>query len=113
MTRVRYGARAPQISKDISNRFATAPKSARSVSSVAVASAIEKSMRMKNRPLSRSPNCWLSMMLPPCSTRNPDTAYTMPGWSGQSRMRTKSPDGLLAFSEVVTSISRRAPCDDG
>ena len=68
-------------------------KSERSDSVVAESSAIEKSMRMKKRPLSRSKNCWLSTMLPPCSTRNPETACTIPGWSGQSRMITKSPEG--------------------
>ena len=61
--------------------------------------ATSKSIRMKNRLVSWSPNCWLSMMLPPCRTRNPVTAYTMPGRSGQTSVSTKSPDGMLAFVE--------------
>src|SRR3954470_7899978 len=48
---------------------------------------------MKNRPACWSPNCWLSMMLPPCRIRNVVTACTMPGRSGPDRVRTKSPTG--------------------
>jgi serine/threonine-protein kinase RsbW len=45
---------------------------------------------MKNRPVSRSPNCWLSVMLPPCLASSPDTAATIPGRSGQERVSTNS-----------------------
>ena len=50
----------------------------------------EKCTRMKNRPPSGSPNCWLVMMLAERCTRKPDTAYTMPGLSGQERVRMNS-----------------------
>ena len=55
-----------------------------------------KSMRMKNRPERRSPNCWLSRMLPPWRTRKPLTACTIPGRSGHESTRTKSPDAAVA-----------------
>ena len=48
----------------------------------------EKCTRMKNRPPSGSPYCWLSMMFAECCTRKLDTAYTIPGLSGQDSVRT-------------------------
>ena len=87
MISVRYGAVASQSSKRISNSSATGANAARSAST-SVGPGTSKSMRMKKRPVSRSPNCWLSTMLPPRATRKPDTACTMPGRSGQERMRT-------------------------
>ena len=65
-----------------------------------------KSMRMKNRPVSRSPNCWLSTMLPPWPTRKPETACTTPGRSGQVRTSTKSPDGAVARGVVLDGRER-------
>ena len=94
MIRVRYGAAADHSSKSISNSAAVAAKSDRRASSD-VGESTSKSIRMKNRPACWSPNCWLSMMLPPCSMRNDVTACTMPGRSGQARVRTKSPTGSL------------------
>ena len=49
--------------------------------------------RMKNRPVSTSPNWLLSMMLQPCSARNVPTAPTMPGRSAQERRRMKRRGG--------------------
>src|SRR4051794_39791503 len=63
---------------------------ARSCSAEAPESEISKPMRMKKRPVSRSSYCWLSRMLPPCSTRKPVTACTMPGRSGQMIVSTNS-----------------------
>src|SRR5690242_17566889 len=45
---------------------------------------------MKNRPSGLSPYCWLSRMLPECWTRKLDTAYTIPGLSGQDSVSTYS-----------------------
>ena len=68
MIRVRYGARASHSSKVMSSLRATSAKATRSSSALICSAPVpgtEKSMRMKNRPVSWSPNCWLSMMLPP------------------------------------------------
>jgi hypothetical protein len=45
--------------------------------------------RMKKRPVSALENCWLSVMLPRAWTTAPDTACTMPGWSGQAKVRVQ------------------------
>jgi hypothetical protein len=58
---------------------------------------------MKNRPVSRSPNCWLSVMLPPRLASSPDTAATIPGRSGQDRVSTNS-----VISEASGSDQRPA-----
>jgi hypothetical protein len=58
---------------------------------------------MKNRPVSRSPNCWLSVMLPPLLASSPDTAATIPGRSGQDRVSTNS-----VISEASGSDQRPA-----
>src|SRR5688572_29315873 len=94
MISVRYGAAADQRSNRIPNSAAVASKSARRVST-SITSATSKSTRMKNRPCSASPNCWLSRMLPPCRMRNDVTACTMPGRSSHAMVRTKSPTGSL------------------
>jgi hypothetical protein len=86
-TRVRYGAAASWISARIENRSVTWANSRRSTSTGGAAG-IDTSMRMKNSPLCRSPNCWLSTMLPSRSTRKPETACTMPGRSGQESTMT-------------------------
>ena len=86
--------RLPQLEVHPELRWPPRAKASRRATAVVSAGpATSKSMRMKNRSVSWSPNCWLSMMLPPCSTRNPVTACTMPGRSGQSRVSTKSPTG--------------------
>src|SRR5688572_20043147 len=46
-----------------------------------------KRTRMKNRPVSWSLYCAASSMLPPRSSRKPETAWTMPVRSGQERVR--------------------------
>ena len=45
---------------------------------------------MKNRPSGRSPYCWLARMCAECWTRKLDTAYTIPGLSGQDSVSTYS-----------------------
>ena len=45
---------------------------------------------MKNRASSGVPYCWLAMMFAECCTRKLDTAYTMPGLSGQDSVRMNS-----------------------
>ena len=95
MISVRYGAEADHSSKSISNSAAVAAKSVAERLGRRSGESTSKSIRMKNRPACWSPNCWLSMMLPPCSMRNDVTACTMPGRSGQARVRTKSPTGSL------------------
>ena len=45
-------------------------------------------------------------MLPPCSTRKPLTACTIPGRSGQERTRTKSPDGAVAVRGAASCHDR-------
>ena len=95
ITSVRYGAAATQSSNSIAKESATSAKSRRSVSA-STGSPTAKSMRMKNRPESRSPYCWLSRMLPPRRTRKPLTACTIPGRSGQESTSTKSPAAAVA-----------------
>jgi hypothetical protein len=51
-----------------------------------------KCTRMKNRPSGHSvsgwPYCWLARMFAECWTRKLDTAYTIPGLSGQDSVST-------------------------
>ena len=72
------------------NESPTQPKSPCSAARSAAVSELSKCTRMKNRPLSRSPYCWLWMMLHRCWTRKLETAYTMPGTSAQDRVRMNS-----------------------
>ena len=65
-TRIRSSAR--WICQSIAKASPIAAKLARSLSTVTGASA-EKWTRMKNRPVSWSPNCWLSSMLQPVMNR--------------------------------------------
>src|SRR5690606_28951304 len=56
-------------------------------------------------PLEGSANCWLSVIVNPCSRATPDTACTIPGRSGLDRVRTTSRPG----SAVTGSESRCRP----
>src|SRR5690348_16110732 len=44
-------------------------------------------------------------MLPPCRTRNPDTACTIPGRSGQTMVSTKSPVGVPALADAGRAMT--------
>ena len=57
--------------------------------------------RMKKVRLSGSSNCWLCTIVHCRSTRNPATAYTMPGVSGQDSMRTYCPAERAASAVAV------------
>src|SRR5450756_2655288 len=86
ITRVRIGRPTTSSCQVIENRGARACSAA--VSSVR--DAVDSTWtRMKNRPLTWSPNCWDSVMFPPCSASSPATACTMPGRSGQDRLSTQ------------------------
>ena len=43
--------------------------------------------RMKNRPVTGSLYCAASSILPPCSSKNPETACTRPSRSGQDKVK--------------------------
>ena len=76
------------------NDSATHEKSRSSSATGRPGGGTEKCTRMKNSPPSGSPYCWLSMMLPECCTRKLDTAYTIPGLSGQDSVRMNSRPAL-------------------
>src|SRR5438477_7781291 len=72
---------------------------------------------MKNRPSGRSivsgwPYCWLARMFAECWTRKLDTAYTIPGLSGQDSVSTYSrpraalitPPTMVAYNATRFSI---------
>ena len=86
MTSVRTGRPTTSSDHSISKRRATGPiaasSSSRGVDAVTWT-------RMKNRPDNGSPNCCDSVMFPPCSASSPATACTIPGRSGQERVRTQ------------------------
>ena len=84
MISVRYGApRVPEL-EGHAEPSATAAKSARSGLERRSAAADAKSIRMKKRPVQPVAELLALEMLPPCSTRKPDTACTIPGRSGQT-----------------------------
>ena len=59
---------------------------------------------MKNRPSGLSPYCWLARMFAECWTRKLDTAYTIPGLSGQDSVSTYSrpdPQPIAHLSRCV------------
>ena len=81
-------------------------------SSIAV---VENSMRMKKRPPSGSVECcWELMMFAPWRCRKPETAATIPGWSGQEMssraVTTADPTGAL---ESDARLDRAGPADGG
>ena len=46
--------------------------------------------RIKNKPVVGSPNCWLAVIVQCRLTKNPDTAWTIPGRSAQDSAKTYS-----------------------
>ena len=72
------------------NASATQEKPRSSSASSAPPGGTEKCTRMKNRPSGLSPYCWLARMFAECWTRKLDTAYTIPGLSGQDSVSTYS-----------------------
>jgi hypothetical protein len=65
---------------------------------------------MKKRPVSALENCWLSVMLPAAATTAPLTACTMPGRSGQTRVRTQ---WVLPVTALTVSTALLHPEDAG
>ena len=67
------------------------PKACATGSSAACSSAwgaaVVASTRMKKVPVPWLPYCWESVILQPATSRAPATACTMPGRSGQERVR--------------------------
>ena len=107
---------APQL-EVMPNRLADGGERRRAASRRSAGRRRAKSIRMKKRSVSRSPNCWLSTMLPPCSTRKPLTAWTMPGGPGRTgRARSRDVDssalhhggssGPSAIDAVLRSTER-------
>ena len=63
---------------------------------------------MKNRPVSRLANCWLSVMLPRAATIAPLTACTIPGPSVQLSVTTQwNRCGLCGSASVVIRTAYR------
>ena len=62
----------------------------------------QKCTRMKNRPSGLSPYCWLARMFAECWTRKLDTAYTIPGLSGQDSVSTYSRPGSAPIGLTST-----------
>ena len=72
-------------------------KLSRSDSSDGASVAASNTTRMKKRPVSTSLNCCASRMFWPLSNRNAETAATIPGRSGQDRVRTSGwPDMAMS-----------------
>lgn len=65
---IRIFSSARWICQSMPKESPTAAKLARSLSTLTEVSAL-KWTRMKNSPVSRSPNCWLSSMLQPVMKR--------------------------------------------
>jgi hypothetical protein len=59
---------------------------------------------MKNRPSGLSPYCWLARMFPECWTRKLDTAYTIPGLSGQDSVSTNSRPGSALIDAHLSQL---------
>ncbi len=68
----------------------------------------QKCTRMKNRPSGLSPYCWLARMFPECWTRKLDTAYTIPGLSGQDSVSTYSRPGAATHRIHQLSVAYNA-----
>src|SRR5690349_16219577 len=87
------------------NASATQETPRSSSASPAPSGGTQKCTRMKNRPSGRSvfgwPYCWLARMLAECWTRKLDTAYTIPGLSGQDSVSTYS---RLRAAFMTTSV---------
>src|SRR3954468_15701063 len=83
------------------NASATGPKPADS-RSASVSSAQTNAVRRNSCPRTASSNCWCSTMSHPWSNRNELTACTMPGRSGQLRVRVNGRDtgGSSALDDV-------------
>jgi hypothetical protein len=93
MIRVRTLAAASCSRQVMWNDSATQEKSRSSFSISRPGGGTVNCTRMKNRPSGPasagcSPYCWLDTMLAECWTRKLDTAYTMPGLSGQDSVST-------------------------
>lgn len=83
--KVRTGAPARCRVHVSAKRSATVSRcSRRRLNAVVVSTAT----RMKKVPVSGLPYCWESVMLQPASNRDPETAWTMPGWSAQESVST-------------------------
>src|ERR1700722_15688550 len=90
MIRVRTRAALSCSCQDIWKASATQEKPRSSSARPIPGDGTVKCTRMKNRPSGLSPYCWLARMFPECCTRKLDTAYTMPGLSGQKSVSTYS-----------------------
>ena len=70
-------------------------------------SGAENETRMKKRPLFRSPNWALSVMLQPFPASRVAMAATIPGLSAQDRVRTKAGLGQdMMFPDVAAALSQ-------
>jgi hypothetical protein len=90
----RLAARS-RICQSMEKRWAIAAKPVCNADNSTARSAAVNTTRMKNLPVSTSSNCWASRMFCPFWARKVDTAETMPGRSGQDRVRTNWLWGIL------------------
>src|SRR5262245_41358648 len=108
MSSVRIRSVAVWIRHDMWNASATQEKSRSSSAVGRPGGGTEKCTRMKNSPPSGSPYCWLLMMFAECCTRKLETAYTIPGLSGQDSVRMNSrpvPSDLLIYPTIQGTLS--------
>src|SRR3984957_10810846 len=111
MIRVRTRAAWSCSCQDMWNASATQEKSRSRPASGRPGGGTVKCTRMKNRPPGLSPYCWLARMFPECWTRKLDTAYTIPGLSGQESVSTYSCPraALIAHTSMLPITQRLAP----
>src|SRR5919112_3521020 len=88
----------------MANSSATAWKSPDRLSA-SVSSAQTNAVRRNSCPRMGSSNCWCSTMSQPCANRNELTAWTMPGRSGQLRVRVKGCD--TGASSALDDVERQ------
>src|SRR6185369_4305796 len=117
MIRVRILAARSCSCQGMWNASATQEKPRSSPASSAPPGGTEKCTRMKNRSSGlSSPYCWLARMLAECWTRKLDTAYTIPGLSGQDSVSTYSRPRaalitilMVAYNTTYFSIRNNMP----
>src|SRR5260370_36459219 len=98
MIRVRTRVAWSCSGQDMWNASATQEKARSRSASGRPGGGTVKCTRMKSRPSGVSPYCWLARMFPECWTRKLDTAYTIPGLSGQDSVRTTSRPGPMPIA---------------
>jgi len=89
----------------MSNGFAITPNPASSVGRSTGAAGEPNITRMKNLPVSISLYCCASRMFCPLANRKVETADTMPGRSGQDRVRTNCCEDMRTFSDFGRQVA--------